>query len=178
MPRHPPCALDNLTNTPANITKTQLQEQANCAGRKPHDTEKKMLASTVQFSTTTRTIPDHPASRASTRTMIATRETPPPTPDTHPPPTNTGERCRRRPVVLSGPNSVPPRTTKAREVRCFHIFSSNPTRLPEPDRSAPRPKPEDLEDELVLAGPSTRKRRPARTFAGQRPTHRAFGEAP
>src|SRR3954468_14490142 len=43
MPRHPPCALDNLTNT--HIKKSRHK----CAQKQ------KMLASTVQFSTTTRT---------------------------------------------------------------------------------------------------------------------------
>jgi hypothetical protein len=43
VPRHPPCALDNLTNT--HIKKSRHK----CAQKQ------KMLASTVQFSTTTRT---------------------------------------------------------------------------------------------------------------------------
>ena len=43
MPRHPPCALDNLTNTHTQEITTQTAQK------------QKMLASTVQFSTTTRT---------------------------------------------------------------------------------------------------------------------------
>ena len=64
MPRHPPCALDNLTNT--HIKKSRhnktLQKQ-------------KMLASTVQFSTTTRTTnpPTTPAAgRSNDRTKTTT----------------------------------------------------------------------------------------------------------
>jgi hypothetical protein len=64
MPRHPPCALDNLTNT--HIKKSRhnktLQKQ-------------KMLASTVQFSTTTRTTnppTGTPTSRSNDRTKTTT----------------------------------------------------------------------------------------------------------
>ena len=53
MPRHPPCALDNLTNT--HIKKSRHK----CAQKQ------KMLASTVQFSTTTRTeAAPHPTGEA------------------------------------------------------------------------------------------------------------------
>jgi hypothetical protein len=53
MPRHPPCALNNLTNT--HIKKSRHK----CAQKQ------KMLASTVQFSTTTRTATRQPPSRGS-----------------------------------------------------------------------------------------------------------------
>jgi len=63
MPRHPPCALDNLTNT--HIKKSRhnktLQKQ-------------KMLASTVQFSTTTRTT-DPPTTPAADRSNDRTKTT-------------------------------------------------------------------------------------------------------
>ena len=62
MPRHPPCALNNLTNT--HIKKSRHK----CAQKQ------KMLASTVQFSTTTRTATRQPQTRGSRRT-IAPRDT-------------------------------------------------------------------------------------------------------
>jgi hypothetical protein len=85
MPRHPPCALNNLTNT--HIKKSRHK----CAQKQ------KMLASTVQFSTTTRTATTLIPTGTSRRT-IAPRDT---QHDPHP-------RRSAGPVVLSGPNSVLP----------------------------------------------------------------------
>ena len=61
MPRHPPCALNNLTNT--HIKKSRHK----CAQKQ------KMLASTVQFSTTTRTATTPPTQGS--RPTIAPRDT-------------------------------------------------------------------------------------------------------
>jgi hypothetical protein len=84
MPRHPPCALDNLTNT--HIKKSRhnktLQKQ-------------KMLASTVQFSTTTRTT-NPPTTPAAGRSNDRTPEKTHPSPR-NPPTTASGSRRARGP---------------------------------------------------------------------------------
>jgi hypothetical protein len=115
MPRHPPCALNNLTNT--HIKKSRHK----CAQKQ------KMLASTVQFSTTTRTATRQPPPGEARRT-IAPRDQQPP---------HTSEE-RVGPVVLSGPNSVlPAPSTEVPDHRSLVIphFSSNP--LP-PPRHGPK----------------------------------------
>src|SRR6185312_16577545 len=67
MPRHPPCALNNLTNT--HIKKSRHK----CAQKQ------KMLASTVQFSTTTRTATTPPTTRgAGERSPLETNNHPTP----------------------------------------------------------------------------------------------------
>jgi hypothetical protein len=106
MPRHPPCALNNLTNT--HIKKSRHK----CAQKQ------KMLASTVQFSTTTRTATTPPTREAGERSPQRTQ---------HPPTPKSG-----RAVVLSGPNSVPPTPRRCRSL-VFPLFSSNP--LPPPRRT-------------------------------------------
>ena len=90
MPRHPPCALDNLTNTPANITKKhsaklllEKQQQRTrcsrplCNSQRPHGP------------------PPHRANQHGRRMTATTRKHQPPDP-------KTGGQ-----VVLSGPNSAP-----------------------------------------------------------------------
>jgi hypothetical protein len=89
MPRHPPCALDNLTNT--HIKKS----------RHKHATETKdaRVHCTILNDHTNR--PPHPRTRRC-RTTIAPETNTPTTP-----------RKPGAPVVLSGPNSVPPTPTHA-----------------------------------------------------------------
>ena len=93
MPRHPPCALDNLTNT--HIKKSRHK----CAQKQ------KMLASTVQFSTTTRTSaqPRQPAKRAL--------------------PVQRG--CPLRTQQCANPTRTLPRTVGP--VRCFHFSRATPS---------------------------------------------------
>src|SRR3954468_12324663 len=111
MPRHPPCALNNLTNT--HIKKSRHK----CAQKQ------KMLASTVQFSTTTRTeaAPTHRRSRP----RPSLRDNAP-----HP----TGQRLSSQdPTVCRRPSPQQRRP----DCPVFPLFSSNP--LPPPHRpSRPR----------------------------------------
>jgi hypothetical protein len=141
MPRHPPCALDNLTNT--HIKKSRHK----CAQKQ------KMLASTVQFSTTTRTeAAPHPQAKPA-----------PTVPQRQHPPTHG--------VVLSGPNSVPPAlpTTEKTGLSGVSTFLEQPP---------PTPAPAIKTTHGEVLGPSTTppqraEHSPADTTAGE-----VFGEAP
>jgi hypothetical protein len=139
MPRHPPCALDNLTNT--HIKKSRHK----CAQKQ------KMLASTVQFSTTTRT-------GTAPRT---TRSRPRPSQRQQPQPED-------QEVVLSGPNSVPTQH-HAGLVWCFHFSRATPSHTRRPVR---RPAHEQV------PGPSTTRRGLRRTLACDQPPPVVSGEAP
>ena len=106
VPRHPPCALNNLTT---HKTPTPSPPEGNETGG-PHKLllrrVQKMLASTVQFSTThpptTHHAPPNPAHEqaSGTRTGTAPDETTTPTPHRHNAGHGTGP-------VPSGPNSAP-----------------------------------------------------------------------
>ena len=150
MPRHPPCALDNLTNT--HIKKSRhnktLQKQ-------------KMLASTVQFSTTTRTTnppAGTPTSRSNDRTKTTTTG-----------PARSGNRwsSSQDPTVRSQPPA-----RQGRCVRCFHIFSSNPYTPATP--SPPRGRTAGAR----LSGPSTTPQPVHGTLARGHRYPVVFGEAP
>src|SRR3954452_15432805 len=126
VPRHPPCALNNLTTTNKPTHEQTFHNPT------PHDDQqttgntgprsvKKMLASTVQFSTTHQPPPHHPArphppdgpatrltppanGRYETGTAL-TRETHPPAPGAPPP--HGGRAPGSAGSAPSGPNSVP-----------------------------------------------------------------------
>ena len=113
MPRHPPCALDNLTNT--HIKKS----------RHKHATETKdaRVHCTILNDHTNRA---HPSHTGDGRTTIAPR-------DEHTTTPANGDQ-----VVLSGPNSVPPTHTPHQgghgpDCPVFPLFSSNP--LPPPHQA-------------------------------------------
>ena len=138
MPRHPPCALDNLTNT--HIKKSRHK----CAQKQ------KMLASTVQFSTTTRT-------EAAPRTPVRRRPRP--------------SKRQQPQAVLSGPNSAPTQPQLGPFVWCLHNFLEQP-------RSLPHPEPTGTRQVLHEALHHHRARR-HRTLACEPTTPgAAFGEAP
>src|SRR4051794_4504190 len=142
MPRHPPCALDNLTNT--HIKKSRHK----CAQKQ------KMLASTVQFSTTTQTATRQPhQGKQDERSPLETNN--------HPTPPN---RVWGR-VVLSGPNSVlpnhPPQQGAGRESGDSTFLEQPP---PTPRDTVRRPRVRRLELGEVLR-PSTTSPDGHRTFA-------------
>jgi hypothetical protein len=117
-----------------------------------------MLASTVQFSTTTRTTPTthEPARAGDDRHQRK-----------HQPPTHEPED----PCMEGGLSSQDP---TVRLVWCFHIFSSNPTHLPEPATT-----PEGTASRPVLVGPSTTNAGMDADTRRADHTHPAvFGEAP
>src|SRR3954453_5743041 len=123
VPRHPPCALNNLTTTNKPTHEQTLHNPT------PHDDQqttgntgprsvKKMLASTVQFSTTHQPPPHHPARpgidtkrrrRRDESGTALTRETHPPAPVAPPP--HGGRAPDSAGSAPSGPNSVPTATT-------------------------------------------------------------------
>ena len=116
MPRHPPCALDNLTNTPANITKKQFKQ--NCCWKNSNREQDARVHCTILNDHT-----DHPDPRPRREPAMTAPE------KTHPHPQQT------RPAIKAGPTPrrrgrLSSQDPTVRLVRCFHIFSSNPTRLP------------------------------------------------
>ena len=134
MPRHPPCALDNLTNT--HIKKSRhnktLQKQ-------------KMLASTVQFSTTTRTTnpPTTPAAdRSNDRTPE--RHTQAPDPPGYEPGGPGAGSSSQDPTVRSPPTRGPqrPRAGWMRSVfphfleQPLHAGHPSPGQVPDAGREA------------------------------------------
>jgi hypothetical protein len=139
VPRHPPCALDNLTNT--HIKKSRHK----CAQKQ------KMLASTVQFSTTTRTSTHNPTPGEGALTV----------------PKKT-TRPEDRNVVLSGPNSVPTPPTKQSAGT-----SGVSTFLEQPHSHDP-----DQQVRARYSGPSTTPRERAGHSPTNNPGKTVFGEAP
>jgi hypothetical protein len=134
MPRHPPCALDNLTNT--HIKKSRhnktLQKQ-------------KMLASTVQFSTTTRTT-NPPTTPAASRSNDRTKTT------TTGPHRNGNRRSSSQDPTVRPPASAGPQRDRTTSRGMFGVstFSrATPTRRP------PQPGTSPGTRGAKLSGPST-----------------------
>jgi hypothetical protein len=157
MPRHPPCALDNLTNTPANITKKH--------------SAKLLLEKQQQRTRCSRPLYNSQRPHGPPRHTPRASQERPPAEKTHFPPPDRRLDEPATPgagtVVLSGPNSAP-------TFRCFHIFSSNPTHLPEPATT-----PEGTASRPVLVGPSTTNAGMDADTRRADHTHPAvFGEAP
>src|ERR1700761_681292 len=86
MPRHPPCALDNLTNTPTPVTQssskpknhTQPPATPESTAKKDHAwlrSRKKMLASTLHLTTTPADHHPHTPTTAREAVMTAQRNT-------------------------------------------------------------------------------------------------------
>src|SRR5262245_1565466 len=94
MPRHPPCALDNLTNTPTPATHSSSKHKATLTRgqMRPYKSRKKMLASTLHLTT-------HPHTTTPTPENTRAEVNECPEKNHHP--------HQRGPVVLSGPNSAP-----------------------------------------------------------------------
>ena len=139
MPRHPPCALDNLTNTPANITKKQFKQ--NCCWKNSNREQDARVHCTILNDHT-----DHPEPATMCEPgMTACRE------NTTPTPRNPDRLFTSRPeppgagtVVLSGPNSAPSSV--------FPHFLEQPHTL-----SQRTPTPPQGCRWLVLVRPSTQK---------------------
>jgi hypothetical protein len=161
MPRHPPCALDNLTNT--HIKKSRhnktLQKQ-------------KMLASTVQFSTTTRTT-NPPAGTPTNRSNDRTRETHPNPRTTPPRARSEGGRGPGRPLRTQQCAPRPPHTWAGQGKFGVSTFSrATPTRRPPPT------PPQGRTAGARLSGPSTTPHPVHGTVARGHRHPVVFGEAP
>jgi hypothetical protein len=144
VPRHPPCALDNLTNT--HIKKSRHK----CAQKQ------KMLASTVQFSTTTRTSTHHPAPAENGRRPSPRKQ----------PTAETARSSPQDPTVCQPPNrpQANPRAT-----------SVSPLFLEQPHSHT---QPTDNQQLSRYSGPSTTSSRSRRTLACTPPPPTVSGEAP
>ena len=153
MPRHPPCALDNLTNT--HIKKSRHKHATETKDARVHCT-------ILNDHTNRPPTPPEPGERGET---IAPR-------DTQQNPHRSGG-----PVVLSGPNSVPPHPAppytgaRGRDCLVFPLFLEQPPPIP------PHPGQNPGHEGEVL-GPSTTGHPAHRTVACEHHEPAAFGEAP
>src|ERR1700742_4056991 len=104
MPRHPPCALDNLTNTPTPVTqssskpKTTHNPDQRKGLRMVEIKKKDARVHSALDNHTRRPPPAHPDNSQGSSDDCPEKHDHPPHPFT--------KRCEGR-VVLSGPNSVP-----------------------------------------------------------------------
>jgi hypothetical protein len=149
MPRHPPCALDNLTNT--HIKKS----------RHKHATETKdaRVHCTILNDHTNRH-PTPPNSSAGRRSPQRTQQSP----------RERGPGCPLRTQQRAAPKPFPHRRRASRTVWCFHFSRATP--------SHPRHTAGEPASSGEVLGPSTTRYACTEHSPVNTPTEAVFGEAP
>jgi hypothetical protein len=156
MPRHPPCALDNLTNTPANITKKQFKQ--NCCWKNSNREQDARVHCTILNDHT-----DHPDTTPQVRASNdrPRENTPPPrTAGSHEPaPPSRGQLSSQDPTV-----------------RRHHGVSTFSRATPHTFPTTHTPK--SVDGRYWWGPPPGHRGMDADTRRADHTPHQAFGEAP
>ncbi len=173
MPRHPPCALDNLTHTlGANTTKKRPLPTGNTQQSKlfRQNTAQNKDARVHCAILNDHTDPNHRTPNRCRRIRTAHKTTPTPS--------HAAQTTRPAAVVPSGPNSVP---TPIRQLMFPHFSRATPHTFPHPHH---RPHPQHSRASTMTrkrywqGPPPNQPNRPAASATDYRPENQVFGEAP